>query len=300
MIRAVRGKTATTGSTRWELCSHTVLARVSGRASDYRHVPAVQLRPAPHVVPQQGLPRPPHARQYDVIPLSTHVSAGSAHVVVHWSPGWPRVPALLFRQERSDPPKQSSAAFAHAGIVEQQGWPGCPQASHCDAMSTTTHVLPALHDVPQHGCPEAPHIDAEQIPATHETPGRQSMPGQHASSAPPHGGALSTTSTGEDVSFAPSSLEASPAGPVLLASPVAPSAPPSALALPPSSAAVTEPPQAAISAKPKAIAKRELMTAKSISNATHPSAEEPDGPYPGAPLHVTRATMRPHRRAHRP
>jgi hypothetical protein len=187
----------------------------------------------------------------------------------------------LFRQERSDPPKQSSAAFAHAGIVEQQGWPGCPQASHCDAMSTTTHVLPALHDVPQHGCPDAPHIDAEQIPATHETPGRQSMPGQHAWLAPPHGGALSTTFTGEEVSFAPSSLEASSAGPVLLASPVAASAPPSppALALPPSSAAVTEPPQAATSAKPKTIATREVMTSNASSNATDPSTDEPDARY---------------------
>src|SRR3984957_2890452 len=53
--------------------------------------------------------------------------------------------------------KQLSAASWHAGIVVQQSWPGCPQASHCDAPPIATQALPALHDVPQHDCPAAPH-----------------------------------------------------------------------------------------------------------------------------------------------
>ena len=40
---------------------------------DYVQVPAVQVRLAPQLAPQHGLARPPHAMQYDVIPLETHV-----------------------------------------------------------------------------------------------------------------------------------------------------------------------------------------------------------------------------------
>jgi hypothetical protein len=48
-------------------------AGVGTARCDYWQVPEVQLRPVPHVVPQHGLPRPPHTMQCDVIPLSTHV-----------------------------------------------------------------------------------------------------------------------------------------------------------------------------------------------------------------------------------
>jgi len=40
---------------------------------DYVQVPAVQVRLAPQLAPQHGFARPPHAMQYDVIPLETHV-----------------------------------------------------------------------------------------------------------------------------------------------------------------------------------------------------------------------------------
>jgi hypothetical protein len=115
-------------------------------------------------VPQHGLPRPPHATQYDVIPLETHVDFGATQLgeepglVAHQSPGWPSVPCALFRQYLSEPlKKQPSAASAHAGMVVQQGWPGCPQASHCETESSTMQVVPALQDVPQHASPAAPH-----------------------------------------------------------------------------------------------------------------------------------------------
>jgi hypothetical protein len=64
----------------------------------------VQVRPVAQVVPQQGLPRPPHTMQYDVIPLETHVWVESTHTSAEPglgtqpSPGWPGVPVLLFRQ----------------------------------------------------------------------------------------------------------------------------------------------------------------------------------------------------------
>src|ERR1019366_5006778 len=61
--------------------------------------------------------------------------------------------------------KQPSAASAHAGIVVQQGWPGCPQASQSDTPPIATQVFPALHAVPQHGCPGGPH--GEHIAPTH-------------------------------------------------------------------------------------------------------------------------------------
>jgi hypothetical protein len=41
-------------------------------------------------------------------------------------------------------------------MVVQQGWPGCPQASHWETPPIATQVLPALHDVPLHGRPVAP------------------------------------------------------------------------------------------------------------------------------------------------
>jgi hypothetical protein len=109
--------------------------------------------------------------QYEDIPLSTHVSVGSAQTSdepglgMQLSPGWPIVPGLSFRQYSSEPrTKQLSSALAHAGIVAlQQGWPGCPQASHCEAIAIATQVFPALQDVPQHGSPAIPHPPPEEL-----------------------------------------------------------------------------------------------------------------------------------------
>src|SRR5580698_7507848 len=46
-------------------------------------------------------------------------------------------------------------------MVVQQGWPGCPQASHWETPPIATQVFPALHEAPVHGCPVAPVPPAE-------------------------------------------------------------------------------------------------------------------------------------------
>ncbi len=55
-------------------------------------------------------------------------------------------------------PKQPPLVSAQLGAVVQQGWPGCPQASHWDRPPITTQTSPALHEVPQQGCPAAPQF----------------------------------------------------------------------------------------------------------------------------------------------
>src|ERR1700722_9539951 len=78
--------------------------------------------------------------------------------------------------------KQLSAASWHAGIVVQQSWPGCPQASHWDAPAVATQALPALHDVPQHGSPAAPHDASASEPESTPEPLLEPLP---LSAAPP-------------------------------------------------------------------------------------------------------------------
>jgi hypothetical protein len=71
------------------------------------------------------------------------------------------------------------------GCVVQQGWPGCPQASHSDAAPTAMQLMPALHAVPQHGCPAEPH--AAQMPPTHHSSvSTHCSPGQQAWPVVPH------------------------------------------------------------------------------------------------------------------
>jgi hypothetical protein len=83
--------------------------QLSGPPVDYWQVLAVQCRPVAHVVPQHGLPRPPHAMQWDDIPLPTHASVASAHtsaepgLAMQVSPGWPGVPRPMFMQYSSEP-----------------------------------------------------------------------------------------------------------------------------------------------------------------------------------------------------
>jgi|SRR5580704_5080086 len=49
-------------------------------------------------------------------------------------------------------------------MVVQQGWPGCPQASHWETPRIATQVFPALHEVPLHGCPVA-SVPPEELAA---------------------------------------------------------------------------------------------------------------------------------------
>jgi hypothetical protein len=96
---------------------------------------------------------------------STHTSVEPG-LGMQVSPGWPGVPKLMFMQYSSEPPKrQPSLGSAQVGMVVQHTWPGCPHASHCDTPPIATQVVPALHDVPQHGCRAAPHW--EHIAPTH-------------------------------------------------------------------------------------------------------------------------------------
>src|SRR3984957_15937460 len=78
--------------------------------------------------------------------------------------------------------KQLSAASWHAGIVVQQNWPRCPQASHCDAPPIATQALPALPDLAQHNCPAAPHDASASEPESTPEPLLEPLP---LSASPP-------------------------------------------------------------------------------------------------------------------